>query len=127
MELRYRNGLLFTSLEINYQNNMKVIDNVVLDTGAAETIISPDAVEDIGIIAEFDDMIGSFYGIGGSIHNYYTKKIDEVNIESVKLQQVKVNFGIIDVKGEINGLLGLDILLKTNAIIDLKQLSLKMY
>lgn len=106
---------------------MKVIDNVVLDTGAVETIISPDAVEDIGIIAELDDMVGSFYGIGGSIHNYYTKKIDEVSIETVKLQQVKLNIGVIDVKGEINGLLGLDILFKTNAIIDLKQLSLKMY
>jgi hypothetical protein len=127
MELKYHNGLLFTTLEIINKNNVKVIENVVLDTGAVETIISPDAVEDIGIIAELDDMVGSFYGIGGSIHNYYTKKIDEVIIETVKLQQVKLNFGVIDVKGEINGLLGLDILLKTNAIIDLKQLSLKVF
>jgi len=127
MELKYHNGLLFISLEIKYKNNMKIIDNIVLDTGAVETIISPDAVEDIGIIAESDDMVGSFYGIGGSIHNYYTKKIDEVSIEAVKLQQVKLNFGVIDLKGEINGLLGLDILLKTNAIIDFKQLSLKVY
>lgn len=123
MELKYHNGLLFTTLEIIHKNNVKVIENVVLDTGAVETIISPDAVEDIGIIAELDDMVGSFYGIGGSIHNYYTKKIDEVIIETVKLQQVKLNFGVIDVKGEINGLLGLDILLKTN----LKQLSLKVF
>ena len=40
---------------------MKVIDNVVIDTGAAESIISPDVVEDIGIFAGQEDNINSFY------------------------------------------------------------------
>jgi len=124
MELEYHNGLLFASIKIKYRNMIKTIDNIVLDTGAAETIISPDTVDDIGIFAESHDNISSYYGIGGSIHNFFTKQIDEIWINAVKLQQVKVDFGVIDPKGKINGLLGLDLLLKTNAVINLREMVL---
>jgi hypothetical protein len=46
------------------------------DTGAAETILSPDAVDDIGLFAESDDFVHSFYGIGGSLHNFFSKSVD---------------------------------------------------
>ena len=64
------------------------------------------------------------YGIGGSIHNFFSKKIDEIHIDIVLLEQVKIDIGVIDPKGEINGLLGLDLLLKVNSVIDLKNMSL---
>ena len=124
MDLEYRNGLLYSSVKIKYKGKEKIISDIVLDTGAVETIISPDAVEEIGINAEIDDKINSYYGIGGSIHNFFSKKIDEIHIDIVLLEQVKIDFGVIDPKGEINGLLGLDLLLKVNSVIDLKNLSL---
>jgi hypothetical protein len=37
-------------------------------------------------------------------HNFFTKKIEAISIETVKLQQIKLDFGMIDPKGEINGL-----------------------
>ncbi len=122
MELLYRNGLLFLSLKIVYKGKEKVIENIVVDTGASETIISPDVVEDIKINAELDDNIGSYYGVGGSIHNFFTKKIDEIIIDKVLLKQVKVDFGVVDPKGKINGLLGLDLLQKAHSVIDLKNM-----
>lgn len=39
---------------------------------------------------------------------------------------MNIDFGIIDVRGEINGLLGLDILIEIGAIIDLKNLIIKV-
>lgn len=127
MELKFHEGLLFTSIEIKFRGKVKFIDNIVVDIGAAETIISPDVVEDIGIVAELEDNINSYYGIGGSIHNFFTKKIEEISFESVKLQQIKLDFGMIDPKGKINGLLGLDLLIQMNAMIDLKRLSMNVY
>ena len=59
MNIEYREGLIFTSLHMEFRGFSKVIDNIVVDTGAAETIISPDAVDDIGIIAEPDDSVNS--------------------------------------------------------------------
>ncbi|MFB5675881.1 retroviral-like aspartic protease family protein [Paenibacillus terreus] len=121
-----KDGLLFTSIEIVFRGKSMVIDNVVIDTGAAETIISPDAVEEIGISAELDDYIHSSYGIGGSLHRFYSKSIDQVNLGAVSLSNVKLDFGIIDPQGHINGLLGLDLLIKLNAVIDLKHLTLSL-
>lgn len=57
MKLEFRDGLIFTSIHINYRGSVKEIKNIVVDTGAAETIISPDIVEDIGTIAEDNDEI----------------------------------------------------------------------
>ena len=52
MKIKFQDGLLFTSIQISFRGSIKVIDDIVIDTGAAETMISPDAVEDIGIFAE---------------------------------------------------------------------------
>lgn len=64
--IEFRDGLLFTSMEIFFRGKSIVIENIVVDTGAAETIISPDVVEEIGIFAELDDYVHSFYGVSGS-------------------------------------------------------------
>lgn len=44
MKVTYREGVLFTSLTIEYKGKIKEINNIVIDTGAAETIIFPDTV-----------------------------------------------------------------------------------
>ncbi len=45
-----------------YTGNEKILENVVIDKG--EAIISPDAVNDLGIYAELNDNVNSFYGVG---------------------------------------------------------------
>jgi predicted aspartyl protease len=126
MKIEYRDGLLFASVNLSYGGHSKVIENVVVDTGAAETIISPDAVEDIGIFAELSDVVNSFYGVGGSLHNFFSKKVESVTLGDIELKDIKLDFGVIDPKGDINGLIGLDLLIKVGAIIDLKNLSISI-
>lgn len=121
MKINYRNGLLFTSVEVTYKGKSKIIDNIVIDTGAAESIISPDIVDDIEIYPQEDDEIVTFIGVGGSEHHSFEKRIDILKIGSFVLEDVELDFGIIDPKGRINGLLGLDILIGIGAIIDLKE------
>ncbi|MBF8984594.1 hypothetical protein IZY60_13695 [Lutibacter sp. B2] len=79
MKIEYRKGLLYTSLKIVYKSKSKVVENIIIDTGAAHTIISP-----------------------------------------------KIDFGIIDDAGTINGLLGLDLLIQCEAVIDLKKLEVNI-
>ena len=126
MNMKFQDGLLFTSIHISFRGSTKVIENIVIDTGAAETIISPDAVEDIGIFAELEDSVNSFYGVGGSLHNFFSKNIKKIKLGEVSLEEVKMDFGVIDPKGYINGLLGLDLLMKLGAVIDLKKLLLTL-
>ena len=49
MKMFYRDGLIFTSIEINYKGQKKIIDNIVIDTGASHTLISQESVDEIGI------------------------------------------------------------------------------
>lgn len=124
MKMEYRDGLIFTEIKLNFRGKTKIIENVVIDTGAAETIISPDAVNDLGIYAELNDKVNSFYGVGGSLHNFFSKNVDILGMDTFELKDVKLDFGIIDPRGEINGLIGLDLLIKAGASIDLKSMNI---
>jgi predicted aspartyl protease len=98
MNIEFRDGLLFTSVEISYKGSSKKIDNIVIDTGAAESIISPDIVDDIGIYEELGDRIISFYGVGGSLHNSFVKVIDNIKVGSHSIKNLEIDFGIIDTR-----------------------------
>jgi|GEM_PF-6600949 len=46
INIEFRGGLLFTSMEVIFRGRRLMIDNIAIDTGAAESILSPDAVEE---------------------------------------------------------------------------------
>jgi hypothetical protein len=70
MKIENRGGLLFTSVEIIYKGKTKVVENVVIDTGASQSLISQDSVSEIGIKVESEDEIVTTYGIGGKEHAF---------------------------------------------------------
>lgn len=125
MNIKYEEGLLFTTIEIHFKDKSKIVNNIVIDTGASMSIISPDIVDDIGIFAEADDRIVSSMGIGGNIHNSFEKNVDMIKIGNKGLDNIKLDFGIIDPKGKINGLLGLDILIELGVLIDLDRFEIR--
>lgn len=55
MEIEFREGLLFTDITIQFNGLTKVINNVVIDTGASHTLISQDEVDEIGIRVAFQE------------------------------------------------------------------------
>ena len=121
MQISFDNGLLFTSIQLKYKGKIHVIDNVVIDTGAARSLLSADAVESIDIRFENDDKIVTMYGIGGEEHAF-EKNIDEIRLGDTTICNYDIHFGTIDPDGEINGLLGLDLLMKAELMIDFKNL-----
>lgn len=124
MKIEYRDGLIFTSIKISYKDNSKIINNVIIDTGAAISIISSDVVDDIGLYAEPGDRIMEYFGACGITHNAFIKKINEIKLGSQSLKDMELGFGIIDTRREISGLIGLDVLMKAGAVIDLKNLNI---
>ena len=124
MKLRYEHGLLFTDISIEYNGKIVIVNDVVLNTGAAHTIIDPDAAHEAGIKAEAGDKFITMYGIGGE-HYAYRKNIDCIEIGDGKLNNISLDFGIIDEEGIINGLLGLDVLMRLGIKINLDRLELE--
>ncbi|MFC5407071.1 retropepsin-like aspartic protease [Cohnella soli] len=123
MKIQFREGLLFTEVTIKYNGHSKLVKDVVIDTGASHTLISQDAVDDIDIRATRDDHFITSFGIGGEEHAFI-KTVDSIEVGDYVITDVELDFTSFKYHN-INGLLGLDVLLKGKFNIDLFHLELK--
>jgi hypothetical protein len=123
MNLDLIDGLLFSCLTITHQGKSILIHDVVIDTGAAESIISIDAVEDLFNSYEPGDQIRFMTGIGGREASV-RRKIDQLNFDSFIAHDCYIDFGRIGEYNGINGLIGLDLLIPGKFILDLYRLQL---
>ena len=110
--------LICTDITISFRGK-KVLKNVVIDTGAAQSIINSLAVEDINISPEYIGEISTTYGIGGEMV-FFPKVIDCFIIADTEFKNIEMDFGEIDSKGELMGLIGMDLLEKLRAVIDVE-------
>ncbi|HHY71638.1 MAG TPA: clan AA aspartic protease [Bacillus bacterium] len=122
MKVEFVNHLLEVEMTISYKGKKKTIDKLVIDTGAAHTLISSDIVDEIGIYFENSDSLVSSYGIGGEEYSF-RKPVDFIRLGNYEISDMKLDFGNLDNWG-INGLIGLDILMNGQFIIDLGKLEL---
>ena len=66
MNLEFRDGLLFVSLQLAYKGLVQTVDNIILDTGAAHSLIDRSAVDSLNLVTDDDDIIVTMAGIGGN-------------------------------------------------------------
>ncbi|MEF2967312.1 retropepsin-like aspartic protease [Paenibacillus sp. M1] len=121
MNLDFRDGLLFTGITITHYGKSVFIPNVIIDTGAVESIISVDAIDGLFDKYEPEDQIRFMTGIGGRKASV-RKRVDEVKFLSFRIFQYTIDFGRMGDDNSINGLIGLDILIPGKFIVDLNQL-----
>ncbi|PSR33306.1 MAG: hypothetical protein C7B46_10210 [Sulfobacillus benefaciens] len=65
MILHVCNGLPVVSLTLEYRGQIVTVNNLILDTGAAESLIDREAVKELKIETDDDDIIVPMAGIGG--------------------------------------------------------------
>ncbi|MGD7024010.1 aspartyl protease family protein [Rossellomorea vietnamensis] len=121
MKISFDGQLITTSLRVTFQGRTLQVEDMIIDTGSSHTVISPDVLEEIGVTYENEDDIYEAYGIGGSVP-FYTKVMDEIIIDRITLKNIEIDVGVL-LKNH-NGLLGLDILMNYNFIVDLDKLEL---
>lgn len=121
MKIDLVDGLLQTSITINYRGQALTIEKLVIDTGASHTLLSADVVADIGVYFENGDEIVSAFGIGGE-ESCFRKPFDAVRLGDFQIENFKLDVGALHEKLEINGLLGLDLLMTANIVLDLSEL-----
>jgi predicted aspartyl protease len=122
MKINYKYGLLLVDIALTLNGKSKVIENMVVDTGAAKTLISQDVVEDIGLGVDLQDRIVTYYGIGGKEHAF-RKRVDLIQVGDFTVEEVEIDFNDFGYD-DINGLLGLDLLMNAGFMIDLLQLQM---
>lgn len=118
VNLTYKNGLLYTNLLLCHSDKEVLVKDVIIDTGAFHTIISPLFLEKLDTEIEIDDEIVNSYGLGGGMSSSLRKRIDKIKFGEITLENIRIDFGEIDPQDRVNGLLGLDILKASKVIID---------
>jgi len=118
MQLTLKDSLPFITVELKYHDVVLVIPNILVDTGSGSTIFSSDALLSLGITPELDDMLYTIRGIGGT-EVVYVRNIDYLQVGHCQVEKCDIEVGGMDYGFEINGILGMDFLLATGAIINL--------
>jgi hypothetical protein len=123
MQLTLRDGLIWIPVTAAYQGRGVKVSNVVLDTGSATTMFSTDVVSQVGIVPELDDVLHVIRGVGGA-EVVFSRRVDRLRVGLQAVEQFEIEVGGVDDAFGINGILGMDLLLQTGAIINLNTLQL---
>ncbi len=123
MQLQFRDNLPFLSLKVTYNRKSIEIPHVLVDTGSASTIFSADYLEQIDIQPSVDDVLHTIRGVGG-IEVVYLRKIDFLEVGKYKMPKFEVEVGGMDYGFDINGILGMDFMIKAGAVINLEDMTI---
>jgi predicted aspartyl protease len=121
-KLQLKDGLLYTSINLLHEGKCIIVDDVIIDTGAFHTIITPEYLEKLDVEFSDEDELIKASGYGGTISYSVRKKIDSIECEDIKINDIKIDFGEIDPNERVNGLIGLDFLRNAGVILDLVDL-----
>jgi predicted aspartyl protease len=123
MKIRMQSGLPYVQISLTHQNQHQTLDNVVLDTGSAGTVLSADAVLNIGLQLESDDVVREIRGVGGT-EFVFSKCIDRLSLGKFELKDFEIEIGTTDYGFVIDGIVGINFLHRVGACIDLVQLEI---
>lgn len=120
IKLRFQKYLLFCSLDLKINNQNLHLENVLIDTGSATTLINADY-----ILLDGNEKIKNAQGIGGYekilVKNFETLKLNDIALNNICLSIGDMDYGI-----DIDLLIGLDILKILNANINVKNMTLEL-
>jgi predicted aspartyl protease len=115
----------FVTVTLFYDGRQIEIPMVLVDTGSASTVLSADMVSQVGLVPEPDDILHTIRGVGGA-EVVFIRQVDRFQIGSEQgLDEFEIEVGGMDYGFEINGILGMDFLMGTGAIINLRDLRLE--
>jgi hypothetical protein len=100
------------------------VGHVLIDTGSASTILAAREVAGLGIVPEMDDIVYTVRGMGGS-EAVFTRRVEWVAVETHALANFEIEVGSMNYGFDLNGILGMDVLTRAGAVIDLRVLTLE--
>jgi len=128
MLIRLQDGLPFVSATIQFRGNMLELDNILIDTGSAGTVLSADRLASVGVAIEPNDPIFRIHGIGGS-EFVFLKRVELLQIGESQgglwTRDFDIEVGAMDYGFAIDGIIGMDSLMAIGAIIDLGTLEMR--
>ncbi len=123
MKIQLREGLPFVSVVLTHAGRQLTLQQVLLDTGSAGTLFAADQLLPLGLQLEPHDSIRRIYGVGGA-EFVFVKHLDRLAVGKLQLDQVLIEVGALGYGLPLDGILGMDFLLRAGARINLAKLTL---
>jgi predicted aspartyl protease len=124
MKLTLEHELPFVNINLVYRQTTIEIPRVLVDTGSARTMFAADIVARIGLVPEPEDRLLTVRGVGGT-EAVFSRQVDRVQLGQRTVDQFEIEVGGMDYGFDINGILGMDFLRRTGAIINLHRLQIE--
>jgi hypothetical protein len=118
------NGLPFVAVTLRVGGQILTLEHVLLDTGSHSTVFKTLDLEKLGIRLLLTDQLRFLRGIGG-LEAVVEKTIDALEVGSLVVAPFTIEMGAVDYGFPLDGILGIDFLLRTQAVIDLHTLQLR--
>ena len=115
MKFIFKDGLIWVSIELVYENKPYAINNCIIDTGSGTTAIDIDLVE---FNYRKPALVKRLLGIGGGIQEVVSQAVDKLKVGQVELKKIEIEFGDLQEELGINGFIGNDILSRFTLTID---------
>jgi len=124
MQLTLKYSLPFVVVTLTYRGADVEIPHTLVDTGSAKTMFAADTVAQVGLIPEPQDTLVTVRGVGGA-ELVFTRVVDRIRIGQQSAERFEIEVGGMDYGFEINGILGMDFLTQTGAVIDVHRLQIR--
>ena len=125
MKIRLEHGLAYVEAALTFRGRSLCLGNTILDTGSSSTIFSADRLLEIGIVPEPSDALHRLRGVGGTEYAF-TKRLNFLSVGEMEILDFEIEVGAMDYGFPADGILGLDYLLRTGALIDLRRYELRL-
>ena len=125
MQLTLIDNLPFSTITVTYKGVTAIIDKILVDTGSVTTILAVDVVAALNIIPEPQDTLHLIRGVGGT-EVVFRRKLDALKLGEHGINDIEVEIGGMDYGFTINGILGMDFMIRTGVIINLKTMSIEL-
>jgi len=123
MKIRLEGGLPFVTVSLTHQGGELILDRVLLDTGSGASVFAVDEVARLGVVPEPADVLRRVVGVGGT-EFVFSKRVGKLALGNLEAEDFEIQIGAMDYGFPIQGLLGMDFLLRSAAIIDLGRLEI---
>jgi hypothetical protein len=124
MIIEIRQRLPFVAVTLMHGGRTIVIPDVLLDTGSAQSLFKEEDVGAIGLLIDDTTGFRQFRGVGGR-ERVYIRHVSSISVVPLEVRNLEIGIGRVDYGFGIRGILGMDFLLQTRAMIDLSTLELR--
>ncbi|MCP3957250.1 MAG: hypothetical protein GY719_05305 [bacterium] len=117
-KIRVVGGLPFVRAELGYRGHRIELEHVLLDTGSGGSVFSADQLLDVDLHFERGDPVRRIRGVGGT-EFVFTKQVEALTLGSFQVKGFRIEVGALEYGFTIDGILGMDYLLRAGAVLDL--------